>query len=289
MLQEIDELFEDEIGAYLERLRLHNAAAKSPALAASERVRRPLLARGGLTEEQQQATERQLAAVRRLAVGLKTSVLERLVKNPDLWTPADDEHDEMSCEDEAVAAEEESAVAAAAERCRLLREQIEARRAEELRLREEVAGKLHKDSNGRVRATADLLEQLRADIVSGADGGDGTDGAEGTEFRKEFAEYARSIRANLESAWDLAGRLEQRRLDLDAIGRQQRIGPAAAERLLERDDLCPEKPADRDRSAAALEDQQLVDAISRGEQVCHRMRRIAKASSAGPQALALCA
>lgn len=284
MLQEIDELFEQEIGAYVERLRAHNAAARSP----------PQLLSSDGADTPEGRAERQLAAVRRLAAALKSGVLERLFRNPDLWTSAD--CGSSACGDgggdEAMtdAGEDEAAVATAAARCRALQAELEERRLEEQRLRGDVAKQLQQDSDGRVRATAGLLARLRVEAAEAAaaaadadraaaaaeDGcaGKGGDG-EGAAFRREFAEYARSIQANLESARDRADRLELRRRDLDAIGRQRRRGPGAAERLLELEDgdgRCHATPA-------ADDERELVDAISRGEQLCRRMRR--RAAEAG--------
>eukprot|EP00928_Gymnodinium_smaydae_P047342 TRINITY_DN3158_c0_g1_i1.p1 TRINITY_DN3158_c0_g1~~TRINITY_DN3158_c0_g1_i1.p1 ORF type:complete len:280 (-),score=104.44 TRINITY_DN3158_c0_g1_i1:131-970(-) len=273
MLREFEADVDEEIEAYLERLRLHTRlAAKGDGSG-----------RGSGDDDGAEDSEPlAFAAVRRLADAMKASVLERLRRSSETW--AEDEGRFAAADADAAdsGAEARKQTLAATERCRELQRLLSEKRAREKALREQIGRKLKDECDARVKASVELLSALRAEVLDSQASSAGAGAGEAAEVREDFALHAARLRRDLDVAASLAARADARRAELQSIAQQQRRGLSRAERSLESTSLkrreAPEQEEeDEEQEAEArdddLSDRELVETISQGEQICKRMRR----------------
>eukprot|EP00927_Polykrikos_kofoidii_P054603 TRINITY_DN49003_c0_g1_i1.p1 TRINITY_DN49003_c0_g1~~TRINITY_DN49003_c0_g1_i1.p1 ORF type:complete len:262 (+),score=60.40 TRINITY_DN49003_c0_g1_i1:105-890(+) len=252
VLQEIRDIFEDEIEAYLTRLRDHSFS----------------------TAADSSFSRNAQDAVKRLATEMTNGVVRRLEQNSELWVPGQDRN---PAEDATVAevrrateAENLAARQRATERCRELEVELQRKLEEERQCSAELVRQFEASYGERLGACDQELQRIRQEVSfrqnedPGHGASDGHSSEAAAAIRRDFMEYMERIRQNIETAKNLVSRLDAEQQDLDGFEQQQKQGLTDIELVL----AGAYEEEDGDDTA----DRNLLEAIRHGEQVCKRMR-----------------
>lgn len=272
VLQEIRDIFEDEIEGYLTRLRRHS---------------RQVSAAAAVDSSTSAAWERdQMSAVKRLATEMTNGVMRRLEQNTDIWVLSEGAAVDARGAEDATAAEVQRATDAenatvrqlATERCRELEAQLRRKLEEERQCSAELLRQFEVSYSERLTACDQELHRLRQEASFQPSGGRGADAEQGAggsgggrsveaanSIRRDFVEYMERIRRNIDTAKDLVSRLDTEQRELEGFEQQQKRGLSDIELVLAG---APYDGEDGDDTA----DRNLLELIRQGEQVCKRMR-----------------
>lgn len=201
----------------------------------------------------------QFDALRNLAGTMADRVLQRVANHASEWG-VDEGCNASPAEEDAME-----------RRCKELEEELNSKRAEEAKLREDVVAKCKEDVSNHLQARERELLEVANSVMMNQPSTTSMGKARENELVGLFQEHMARIHARLADVQQLTGELEDQRSRLERLESQQERGAPSIEVKLGSgawDGMLDEQ------------DKELARSIEKGEQVCKRMRRHAGAMGA---------